>query len=1637
MSTITPPPHAKNGVFEKEEFEVIDVAQKNALLYCLYARKIENLQRRSCLDVQSKMFDGVKQMSDLLKDYVLKSLVQKGIEKLNSEKVCYRMISVVESFPLLIRMWNKCENFGDVYASLLSAYKFFTGGSYMLASFDLGVWIHDLLLKMTTGQESSTKHWTHIPFVVQSGLLSDEEDDEEDSQFDWVLKGIRAVLDNVTTSRSGMLAQKIKQLVCHFITMGVFVEEKCEWVWELLDVGEFEKKSPKKQTRGGIVSFVLDVVETAVWFLERGAQALHLGTFDPFLHNEKSFTKWVSKAFELRTQAKMLSAPKEVSGIDDHKFLNDLKKCIERGTSMVKWSLKGEEKTKISALLSELRIIQNDVLTIGLARKTRQAPYCLLIAGDSSVGKSSFKNACIYHYAQVMNKPCSDEFVYTRTPQDKFYSGFSSSAWCVVMDDVAMQATSLNVVDPSIADILQIANNVPFTPPMADLEDKGKCPMRPDFVIATTNTPELNAHAYFSCPLAVRRRFPWVVTVEPKTQYKDKDTGMLDSKSIPLIEDGEYPNLWQIHVQQVVAVSVPNVLCSNPALEEVAIFEDINEFFDWMTISIDTFHEAQLRCQASDEKMKSISYCKMCRRTQRRCTCPMLQSGSISSDSSHEGQFSKEEDDVWYMNFGYTHTYVVNHCNACVIAELENIVEGRMHGAISDKFIRDVVADIPEDDDEIPIYMMNDYNEDENSLYEDVLHGIGYVSTVAQCYALNLKDRLKNVSAYVAHQAGALMWKYQFEVAKEYFRDLGKKVQNLWSTSTVAIIALGLSAVAIALKSIDMIRNMFGKSLQTGTRPTPPVQPEKKNEWSRENFVLSRFQLGSKSRGWNSMEQGEVSQLISSSTVNLRCEFVENGSTKFIPSVGIFVKGQILMTDNHCVPTVDFKCYMVEQCAPGQLNANVAVPVSQTEVFRIPEKDLAFFRVFMAPKKDLTGLFCREDVQLKTKGKYLYRDVRGVATQYDVENLQCEVFDVPAPVNARVPSWAGSVEIPTEFGMCGMPLLARTAYGPVLLGLHEMGAGNVTTAIRVLSSDIDAALSHYEPQVVAGTPNLQTLPGPLDRHSVFNYFGEEANGKVYGSTRSFRQCPRSRVTETFISEAAQAEGFVKRCVRPPMKGWEPWRNGIKETLVMEYQLDSATLQTCADCYADDVLSQLSQEDLKELIVLDDKTAINGFPGIRFLDKMNRNTSMGYPWNKSKRSFLVDTESEGIWNDPKMFTPEVMNEAHRVEECYLRGERAFPVFTASLKDEPLPEKKAMIKKIRIFMGMSGPAALIIRKYLMTFIRLFQTHPFLFEGAPGINCASKTWGKFREYLTEFGVDRMIAGDYGKFDKRMEALVIQMVFYIICRVLKAAGWSEQDLMVVRCIAADIAFALVMFQGDLIELIGSNPSGQPLTVIVNCIANSLYMRMCYLELNPVAHECHSFKENVHLITYGDDNAFGSKPEWFNHTAIQAVLASYGIVYTMADKEAESVPFIHIDDISFLKRHWRWSEDTQAWMCPLDWESIDKMLTMCVASDALCPEQQSVEAMECAMSEAFHYGRSKFEETQQKMQRIVSKCKLENYVAPTTFIPYDVRVEKYVRDNGEVGNMDSCSSMGANTVKKIQLDTIDLHPECWHGVTA
>jgi len=486
---------------------------------------------------------------------------------------------------------------------------------------------------------------------------------------------------------------------------------------------------------------------------------------------------------------------------------------------------------------------------------------------------------------------------------------------------------------------------------------------------------------------------------------------------------------------------------------------------------------------------------------------------------------------------------------------------------------------------------------------------------------------------------------------------------------------------------------------------------------------------------------------------------------------------------------------------------------------------------------------------------------------------------------------------------------------------------------------------------------------------------------VYGNITS-KTLRRTNVEKHLMFEDIRELGYEQRYFPPNLASDKPWKLNIHELIMADCSASSIDIGIITDQMLEEWCSLTPDESKQEISILPLDTVVNGVPGLRFIDSINKNSSMGHPYNKQKRLFMDELPANKKHQHPVQFYKEIEEKFDTSCNTAVRGLRNYPIFRASLKDEALPLRKINAGKVRVFMGAPVDFTLLMRSALLSFIRVAQVNRYIFEGAPGIEAQGTDWGDLYNYLSTFGTDKCIFGDFAGFDTSMRADFMLAAFDLIARFHKRCGASEEHVRAIYSIAQDVTFPMVEYHGDLVQFYGVNPSGQALTVTLNGIINCMYMRYCYLKLNP-CNEVKSFRTNVKLITYGDDNGMGVSDHvpWFNHTTVMETLGDIGVTYTMADKESQSRPYISIHDADFLKRKWRWEQDLARYVAPLEVNSIVKSLMVGVKSKHLSEQQLSAQIIDSALSEFFWHGRDLFDEWYTHLDHIVVKYDLALYL--------------------------------------------------------
>ena len=1379
-----------------------------------------------------------------------------------------------------------------------------------------------------------------------------------------VLDQLKGSLEKYDEIKNSPIFKKLYKFLMYCLSMSLF--DKVGITFDSLKYSKIEAEAIKREYYLG-PDFVHCLISTLIFVCERGHQCMITGSLDPIYHSGGSYEKWYDSVRTLKRNSNFLSNP-EAHGFTYYEFMSDLDNAIDIGKSIAQHVVRmGDiEKKLVKSLLADLEFIKGSELNKRASRKDRDLPFSMLIFGESSVGKSTFINILFYHYARLFNLPHGDEYKYTRNPADQFWVNFVTSMWCLVLDDIAFfNPDKAPNGDPSMMECIQILNRISYMPNQADLTDKGRTPLRSKFVIGTTNTENLNAHAYFSCPLAVRRRFPYIIELTPKKEYT-KDNMMLDSSKVPAPVAGEYPDFWTIIVKRV----IPGSKIHNKRMgdvEVVKIYEDINDFIQWFSEVAILHDKEQTQVSAGTELIKNVELCNACHRPIIKCVCELQ---------------TDDNDDTSYINFDRVNNFIKERFRQREEAGLESEHE-------------------------------NTYFEDfqctmESASWFDYFKCM-FFGLFIFCYCKLWIVRVIASNLFGIGKYGICYHLINTEPYLKFFMSyMGKRVQTKLGKYMFLVRTLeALSALYCAYKASSTLWNMFNNrgtflNVQKGESDEEPEAPmiskeigcapkadreKKRNVWYTDSYELTNFDVTPTTLSYKKFDKTEIVKLLENNCVHLK---IDRGNNMSRSNRAVCISGHTYMTNDHFVPEDQDEFFMTitQGYTSSTVNNNITIKVTKDEIVRRPEYDLCFINIrSLPPKKDIQNLFCKDTLRGSHNGYYLARNANGTLFERDVKRIERQVmnFDLVKAKNF----WMGRVYTDTQNGDCGALLIIETQVGPVIGGIHAVGAPSLVGSVVVTQDMLDDVKEEFSIQ--SGEPLLsdegyEQIVESLHWKSPLRFI-PSGTANAYGSFKGERDNSKSRVIDTCIKDSMVKRGYDVKFGKPVMNDYRPWRIALLDMVNPVTKINMTILENSKQSFLKDIFESISEEKLKEVMVYDDITAINGAADVAYVDKINRNTSAGNPWKKTKKAFIHAIPPINGLQEPVMANPEIMSRVNKCIETYISGCRYMPNFCAHLKDEPIKFKKIEMGKTRVFTGAPFDWTIVVRKYLLSVIKLIQENRFTFESAPGTVAQSTEWGDIYYYLTKFGKDRIVAGDYSAFDKRMPSSVILAAFDIIVEICRKAGYTDEELRVVRGIAEDTAFPLVDFHGDLIEFYGSNPSGHLLTVIVNGLANCLYMRYCYSVLSPNKN-CDDFKSNVTLMTYGDDNIMGVSRhcDFFDHTKIVKVLEEINIKYTMADKESESVPFIHIDNANFLKRTWRYDVDVKGILCPLEHESIEKMLTVCVASKTISSETQAVAVIATALREYFFYGKQVYEEKMEMFKEVIEENDLQFYVEDYVF---------------------------------------------------
>lgn len=583
------------------------------------------------------------------------------------------------------------------------------------------------------------------------------------------------------------------------------------------------------------------------------------------------------------------------------------------------------------------------------------------------------------------------------------------------------------------------------------------------------------------------------------------------------------------------------------------------------------------------------------------------------------------------------------------------------------------------------------------------------------------------------------------------------------------------------------------------------------------------------------------------------------------------------------------------------------------------------------------------------------RECREPKADFNNVISSCDTLRTIRTEKQNYKGWAYTLKSGSEIGDCGKPVIFNHAIvGVHLSGISEKKEMGLAACQSINAREITAILdAHplFKSFIVAESSDMPSsiynIPIPLDavipeRHCT-RHMNDRQSVLILGAHQSGGVTFRSNVrTYQMIKDIEQCLG-VKQMYFPPTHDYlksegistaSTWRNDLLSITCTRPIFDPSLMNMATLDYAtqlSDMWSTVSSDLRSQTLPYSWDVAVNGSDGVGGITRIDVSTSAGFPLNKSKRSIWTIGESLQHANCRYELPDYMLTHIKAMDECFAKGLRCNTIFKSTFKDEPVKVGKG---KMRVFAACDVSFTIIVRRYFLPLLRVMYYKWKECEMAIGINAHGPEWDELYNYLTPFGTKTMIAGDYKNYDKGMSAEVMLRGFEMFIHLAELAGYDQRSIQVMRSIATEICFPIYEYDGAFIKVMGSNPSGHPLTAVLNCVVNSLLMRYAYFAIYPTGER---FNNNVKLIVYGDDGAAGVRPEMeqFNYQNIQRVLKSCDIVWTDSKKNLVCPPgFSEICEIDFLKRSFVYHEGLNRVVGPLAVSSLSKMLTTYSSKD-------------------------------------------------------------------------------------------------------
>jgi hypothetical protein len=1397
-----------------------------------------------------------------------------------------------------------------------------------------------------------------VSFHEQSG-------EEIDTSKPAWLDSIKTAMTDWKSFRTAYGFKQINQLLSLCVALGF-----CEATSVTFSVAGMKMFAPNVEVvQRDSDCMITAMMDTVLYFVEGGYSFFSKGDVSTLMYGKEA--EMETEYFELiRLSAFARTGDLEKRANMDEKFFRKrVDSMLIKLRHMYASATNNWDKKVIFDRRRVIEQISTDLVQRSLEGGLREAPFVVVVSGRSSQGKSAVADLGITTVLKSNGYPYSKEYIHTLADGEKHMDGMKTHVSCIRIDDFNNTKEKYMEQAPTRL-IIDLCNNVRIHAKMADLAEKGKVSVEPRMVSITTNDPTLGADNFSHEPVSIMRRGHVHVSVSIKNEYSTVDnngilTKMLDTAKV-WKEFNKEPktvqDIWNISVNRIAAkppggahvAGIPDAWAFEPMIFEGKPLVNIScaEYLRFLRIESAKYYAEQRAFVEKSNKMEEeLTFCQECDYPCEYCQC-------------FKKQIGFEDMRTWIVFYQIKVLRLLNFPYLYLFDYVPDFVTL----FISSRFVRSTFFR-----DELLVLFVT---------FLAYLSSFFYIACVS--WELSFLIFLFSTTAvYGIVLCCKLSLEQKFLHTRDAFRLTYQRIVRNRMISFFGGITIVLATIAVC----KTVRALYSFKSQTWLNPTEEeikVRDAAPSDWANVSITPVPGSDKSKSTDWERLQK----------TVAKNLCYVRVHTTKGTQVCNaLFIESNLAIIPNHFWE----ECEGVE----AQFIKNDVTTIGSTFKCRLSRDHSVKF-----PDTDLSLVWVPNGGSWKSIKEYLPVDTiaqRSLAARLSYRCKDGTIETATARLKYGVVKTSAAqfygaeysdLSINTRPGLC-MGTFVSESKPPVICGFHLGGiAGKSRGCCGTLTLDqvrfaiflirqLDVLPSMSEgvmPTELYGKQILKTTE--VHPKSIVNFMTPDNHFEVYGMTDA-RTNMVSGVIPTVISDAV-AEVFEQPNIWGAPK-FKPEKKCFREALLHSSNNNAGfeleLLSAAKTDWVEPLLAKIKGGSWISAKPLTDVETVSGIDGRKFIDSMKMSTSVGFPLGgpKSDHVIFLDPENYPDHNEPRTLNPIFFDRMREMERAWCYGKRAYPIFKGSLKDEPTKLSK---DKVRVFQASPIELQLAVRKYYLPIMRFLSMHPQLSECSVGINAQGPEWHELAMHVTSFGEDRIFAGDHSKYDLEMKPSEMFLAFKAIIELAEECDYDQIDLQIMRGIATEICYPTMSYDGTLVQLNGSNPSGQNLTVYINCIVNSFLMRCVYFRKYTLC--AVPFRTNVALMTYGDDvvGSVSKDADDFNIITTIEELARVGKKFTMPDKESVALKFLTIDSVDFLKRKFRFEPEVEMYFAPLDDMSILKSLHSVIGTAALSKEELAGCNIDGAMREWFFHGEAIYESNRKKLQIVAAKCGIEHHCA-------------------------------------------------------